>query len=71
MPLITPTATLVADYMTEQGLHRLDHADHPLFYNPQRRPYTRVGITQMLQKYIRRAREQGVTGFPESVTCWR
>ena len=68
VPLMTPTATLVADYMTEQGLQRLDRAGHPLFYNPQRRPYTRVGITQILQKYVLRAQEQGVTGFPESVT---
>ena len=30
VPLMTATATIVADYMTEQGRQRPDHVDHPL-----------------------------------------
>lgn len=42
--------------------------DHPVFYNAQHRPFTRVGITYILQKYVQRAQAQGIGGFPESVT---
>lgn len=68
VPLMTATATLVADYMAEQELQRPDRSDHPLFYNPRHQPYTRVGVTQILQKYVRRAQAQGVWEGPESVT---
>lgn len=68
VPLMSRTATLVAEYLSERGLQRADRGDHPVFYNSQHRPFTRVGITYILEKYVHRARDQGVSGFPESVT---
>lgn len=67
VPLMSVTATLVADYLTEQHLLS-DNANHPVFFNAQRRPYTRVGISYILRKYVRQLQAQGAMGFPESVT---
>ncbi len=68
VPLMKDTATLVAAYLEEQHLNRPGFQDHPLFYNRQRHPLSRWGITYLVQKYVAQARTHSTVGFPEKVS---
>lgn len=43
--------------MMENRLLENGNQSHPLFYNSQRHPFTRPGITYILEKYLKRAKE--------------
>ena len=68
VPLMGPTVALLAAYLAEWRLDAPLHQDHPLFFNRQRRPLTRAGVTYILAKYSAQAREQNPEGFPARVT---
>lgn len=68
VPVMSATATLVADYLVEQQLGRSEFLDHPLFFNHQRHALTRWGVTYILQKYAAQARVHVPGGFPETVS---
>lgn len=68
VPLMTATAMLVAEYLTEHRLDRPEFRDHPVFFNAQRQALTRWGITYILQKYAAQARVQEPGQWPEKVS---
>lgn len=68
VPIMTPTVALLTPYLTEWHLDTPVHQEHPLFFNRQRRPLTRAGVTYILAKYTRQAREQDPEGLPVRVT---
>jgi integrase/recombinase XerD len=51
IPLDNNTAALLTAYLTEWGLHRPGHDDHPVFFNQHRSKLTRGGIAWILHKY--------------------
>jgi len=51
VPLMQTTATMLKDYLAESKLQSPELLDHLLFYNYRREPFTRPGITYILQKY--------------------
>ncbi len=60
------TRRLLEEYMKEQNLLENGSQKHPLFYNSSRRPFTRPGITYILQKYLNKAKETySDMDFPE------
>jgi site-specific recombinase XerD len=68
VPLMRPTAALVAAYMEEHELQRPELSNRSLFCNRQRHKLTRWGVTYILQKYVAAARAQCPAGFPKAVT---
>ncbi len=68
VPLMTATATLVADYLAEHKLARPEFQDHPLFFNHHHHALSRWGITYILQKHVASARIQAPFEFPENVS---
>lgn len=68
VPLMAPTARLVADYLTERRLLEPDRRDHPVFYNRQRHKLTRAGVTYIVSKYVEQAKERTAVVFPVQVT---
>lgn len=68
VPLMTPTAKLLEQYMTEHGLNSINSRSYPLFQNRSRNKLTRAGITYILKKYVDEARLQYPELFPKVVS---
>jgi integrase/recombinase XerD len=51
VPLTANTAALLDTYLTEHGLNKTGHDDHPLFFNQHRSELSRGGIAWILRKY--------------------
>jgi integrase/recombinase XerD len=57
VPIMEKTRNLLENYMNENRLLENGYQDHPLFYNGRRHPFTRPGITYILEKYLKQAKE--------------
>ena len=55
VPLLSRTASLLQNYLSEQKLTPIDKFDYPLFFNRQRTKLTRAGISYILDKYVQQA----------------
>lgn len=51
VPLMEQTVRILEEYLKKNGLDNGLNADHPLFYNAQKKKLTRQGITYVLKKY--------------------
>ena len=67
VPLMSPTAKLLKQYMAEWQLGRNGTQDTPVFFNRCRQKMTRAGVAFILSKYAAQARQLSV-GIPEHVT---
>ena len=67
VPLMSPTAALLKQYLAEWRLGRNETKDFPVFFNRQRQKMTRAGMAFILNKYVVQARQIS-TGIPEHVT---
>ncbi|WP_344914177.1 site-specific integrase, partial [Amphibacillus indicireducens] len=56
VPIMEKTHKLLESYMNENNLLENGKQNHPLFYNSNRRPFTRPGITYILEKYLKQAK---------------
>lgn len=56
VPLMTPTAKLIQQYISEMRLSDAAHRQYPLFTNRSGEKLTRAGITYVLKKYADQAR---------------
>lgn len=56
VPVMDKTKKLLENYMTENLLLENGRQTHPLFYNSRRHPFSRPGITYILKKYFKQAR---------------
>lgn len=68
VPLMNKTRDLLENYMKETKLLENGKQDYPLFCNSNGRPFTRPGITYILEKYLKQAKvtHSGVL-FPEKI----
>lgn len=57
VPIMDNTRNLLDAYMKENNLLDNGKQDHPLFYNSKRHPFTRPGITYILEKYLKQAKK--------------
>jgi integrase/recombinase XerD len=62
VPLGDNTAALLNAYLTEHGLDKPGHDDHPLFTNQHRNKLSRGGIAWIIGKYQARAGDPALTG---------
>ncbi|HEY3379807.1 MAG TPA: site-specific integrase [Armatimonadota bacterium] len=67
VPLMRNTVALLTTYLEEHDTGHPTREERPLFLNTRGQPYTRSGITVMVQKYVKAARDQQPT-LPEKVT---
>ncbi|MBT2738088.1 site-specific integrase [Bacillus sp. ISL-7] len=57
VPIMGKTRDLLENYLKEHYLLENGKQNHPLFYNSTRHPFTRPGITYILEKYLIIAKE--------------
>ena len=62
VPLGDNTAALLNAYLTEHGLDKPGHHDHPLFTNQHRNKLSRGGIAWIINKYQARADDPTLAG---------
>lgn len=68
VPIMGKTCDLLENYMNGNHLLENGKQDHPLFYNSNRLPFTRPGITYILEKYLKQAKESHPEVlFPDSL----
>ena len=68
VPLMASTAELLGAYLEEWGMKNAPHrTDDPLFCNRRREPLSRSGVSYILAKYVRLARQAGAD-LPEKIT---
>jgi site-specific recombinase XerD len=68
VPLMTKTASLLRDYLEERRLTAAHRLVHPLFFNSRRQKLTRAGVSYIINKYVKAAREQNTTLLPDKVS---
>jgi len=68
VPLMSKTAKMLSDYLTERGLNTAAMHDHPVFYNNQRKMLTRAGVGYIISKYVAAVRTIGNVPLPDSVS---
>jgi integrase/recombinase XerD len=73
VPLMTPTAKLLDQYMTEHDLQSAVRDSYPLFQNRSHGKLTRAGITYILKKYVKEVRILHPELIPKRVSphCFR
>jgi integrase/recombinase XerD len=52
IPLMTPTAKLIDQYISENNLNHVSRGSYPLFQNRSHTKLTRAGIAYILKKYV-------------------
>ncbi|MDK2896050.1 MAG: hypothetical protein PWP04_170 [Candidatus Atribacteria bacterium] len=68
VPLMDKTHHLLQAYMAENHLLENSRQQSPLFYNSRYQPFTRPGITYILNKYFTRAKQlHPQVVFPEAI----
>lgn len=55
VPLSKSLVNILQNYLRKYGLKELSMAEYPLFSNSRQEKFTRVGITEILQKYAKMA----------------
>jgi len=68
VPIMGKTRNLLENYMMGNRLLENGKQNHPLFYNSRKHPFTRPGITYILQKYLKQAKKSNLKLlFPKSL----
>jgi integrase/recombinase XerD len=68
VPIMEKTRNLLENYMKENRLLENGNQAHLLFYSNSRHPFTRPGITYILQKYLKQAKKShSEVPFPDSL----
>lgn len=67
VPIMESTATVLKSYIKENGLDKTEKKDNELFFNHNHSKLTRAGITYILKKYYKSAKEIDTT-FPQKVS---
>ncbi|MGY1423917.1 tyrosine-type recombinase/integrase [Bacillus cereus] len=57
VPIMDKTRDLLESYMNENDLLGNGKQDYPLYYNSKRLPFTRPGVTYILEKYLQKAKK--------------
>ena len=73
VPIMEPTAKLLEQYLTENGLKNAAKSQRPLFTNRSGNKLTRSGIAYILGKYANAARKESPLLIPKKISphCFR
>jgi len=68
VPIMEKSKKLLEYYLAEHKLLKNGKEDYPLFFNHSNRPFTRPGITYILEKYLKVAKENHPNiAFPDKL----
>lgn len=69
VPLMSKTKNIVEGYLKEQKLlGNTASSDRPVFFNRQGKKLTRAGVSHIIKKYFAKAKQDGNTLFPDTVS---
>lgn len=68
VPLMEPMARLIDQYLKDSKLHLPQCNEYPLFHNSAGNKLTRSGISYILKKYFRRAKNLFPEYFPDTIS---
>jgi site-specific recombinase XerD len=68
VPLMSGTASLLADYLHERQLTEIHKSDHPLFFNSRKQKLTRAGVSYVIDKYVALVRKQNTVSLPDKIS---
>jgi site-specific recombinase XerD len=68
VPLMSPTAKLLDQYMTEHDIKSAAYRSYPLFKNRSHEKLTRAGIAYILNKYVEEARSTHPQLIPDVIS---
>jgi site-specific recombinase XerD len=69
VPLMPKTKNIIEGYLKEQKLlGNTASLDRPVFFNRQGKKLTRAGVTHIIKKYFAKAKQDGNTLFPDTVS---
>lgn len=73
VPLMTPTAKLLEQYLSEHDLNRIEYGSQHVFQNRSHSKLTRAGIAYILNKYVEAARMLHPELIPKKISphCFR
>jgi len=73
VPLMTPTAKLLDQYLSEHDLKRAEYGSYHVFQNRSHAKLTRAGIAYILSKYVEAARQLHPELIPKKISphCFR
>lgn len=69
VPLMTPMADILVQYLEENNLKDSYSNQYPLFQNKKKEKLTRAGISYILNKYVDIARQENASAIPLKFTC--
>jgi site-specific recombinase XerD len=69
VPMLDAQVAHLKNYMTEHSLMEPYANQYPLFYNKRKEKLTRGGVTHILLKYVKMAREKSPSLIPDTVSC--
>lgn len=69
VPIMGRTYNLLKLYLDKYQLNSNSYLTHPLFFNSNEKPFTRPGITYILEKYLKKSKiANKEINFPEKLT---
>jgi site-specific recombinase XerD len=69
VPLMSRTKNIIESYLKEQKLlGKTECLDRPVFFNRQGGKLTRAGVAHIIKKYFEKAKQDGSTLFPDTVS---
>lgn len=69
VPLMEEQVNILKSYMAENKLSEPFAGEYPLFYNSQKKGFTRAGITNIFIKYVKMARGVDPELIPQKLSC--
>ena len=69
VPLMEPTAKLIKQYLSENGLDGAPQKQYPMFCNRSGQKFTRAGISYVLKQYVDLARKSHRSLIPDVVSA--
>lgn len=69
VPMMDAQVKLLKQYMTEQNLMRSEKQSYPLFQNSRGEKLTRAGVSYILDKYVKMARNSNPDLVPNDISC--
>lgn len=69
IPLMEDQVKILKSYMNENHLSEAFAGEYPLFYNSKKQAFTRAGVTNILLKYVKKARIDNPELIPQKISC--
>lgn len=69
IPILEGQLNVLKSYMVESGLLKPENLQHPLFANCWGEKLTRAGVSNILNKYVKKAKDSNPALIPDRISC--